>query len=92
MIAMQSIYNADNEDLIHLCKINFVATREMSNIMEEGSASDWLSRVGAVRLMRSGRHSKQRWQAQNSLPGKWRNFDFFRKEKLGVSSAWETFQ
>ena len=60
--------------------------------MEEGSACDWLSRVGAVRLMRSGRHSKQRWQAQNSLAAKWRNFDFFRKDKLGVSSVWETFQ
>ena len=35
--------------------------------MGEGSRSDWLSRVGAVRLMRSGRHSKQRCrQAQKS--------------------------
>ena len=39
-------------------------------VMLEGSRSAWLSRdparVGAVRLVRSGRHSKQRWQAQKS--------------------------
>ena len=53
------------------------------SLWNEGNASDWLSRVGAVRLVRSGRHSKQRpgRRIKVSLAGRWRNFDFFRKYK-----------